>query len=340
MFHEILYKNQLVTDSKPYVLSFGQGTTEEKLLGGIDVKKFTDYGEIEYLLKNAFISYEVVIFEELFDAFPGVLLILKDILQSRIVRMGTQQQPIKTKMIIACTNRSREEVVTDLSTQALMERFLFEVSVSWSSHSPGDYLEALTRSTGEEYNVLMDSVCTTASKSNTANHTLSPRTVVKAYKSALINGLESLESIYGFNPTFVKAEMKAFDIKIKAFNEAQLISEALSKSQAIYQAIEDSKSSIKLIEAAKAIHLIKESISKVKVMDLNVKLYNANIYEINRMITKLYKSSKSFINKPKKGTLAYEIYASDPNKLNELLEKVQIRNYEEDEIITEVQDSI
>ena len=68
MFHEYLKKQGVVTKEKPFVMSLGQGTTEETLLGGIDLKKFQEEGEIIYLLRNAFVEHEVVILEEMFDA--------------------------------------------------------------------------------------------------------------------------------------------------------------------------------------------------------------------------------------------------------------------------------
>lgn len=209
LFAEHLSEKGIIT-TDPYVMAFGQGMTEEKLLGGINIKKFQNEGEIEYLLKNAFVSHEVVIFEELWDAFPAVLLILKDILQSKCVRMGNQVMPIKTKMVIACTNRSREEVVSDDSTEALMQRFFYEQEVVWSSWETSDYLGAFKAATGLEENPLMQSVATCCAESSKGEYKISPRTAGKALKSAQINGLQCLKGAYGLGKA-VKAELKVQD---------------------------------------------------------------------------------------------------------------------------------
>ncbi len=214
LFHEYLHKNNAVESAKPFIMSFGQGMTEEKLLGGIDMKTFQDSGEINYLLQNAFVQHEVVIFEELWDAFPAVLLILKDILQSKCVRMGNQVMPIKTKMVIACTNRSREEVVEDASTEALMQRFLFEKEVAWKSHTPGDYKSALNAASNTSTDTnIAEAVANICAASNNENYIVSPRTCGKAYKSALINGIESLKGMYGLGEGLASYEKIQKDIK-------------------------------------------------------------------------------------------------------------------------------
>ena len=77
----LMKDNGLIT-TDPFIISFGDGLTEESLLGGINIKKFKDTGELEYLFKNSFMESEIVIIEEIFDAPPQVLLSLKDILTS------------------------------------------------------------------------------------------------------------------------------------------------------------------------------------------------------------------------------------------------------------------
>lgn len=193
LFAELLFRKGYVQNPNPFILAFGQGMTEEKLLGGMDIKKFQDEGEIIYNLKNAFVSSEIVIFEELWDAFPAVLLILKDILQSRSVRMGNQVMPIKTKIVIACTNRSREEVVTDNSTAALLERFVFEKEVGWNAWEMDDYCLSFMAATGaNKITPEMEMVATICANSCTDEIKISPRTAGKALKSVMINGVECL----------------------------------------------------------------------------------------------------------------------------------------------------
>ncbi len=98
------------------------------------MKLFNKTGEIQYLVENSFMNHEYVIFEEAFDAPVYVLTILKDILTSRELRNGHQVFPIKTKMIVICTNHSRSVIADDLSIKALMERFPLELEVKWQSY--------------------------------------------------------------------------------------------------------------------------------------------------------------------------------------------------------------
>lgn len=129
----------------PFTMSFSSGMNVDVLLGGLDLKLFNETGKQQYLLENSFIEHEVVIFEELFDAYENVLMILKDILQSGYVRQGNQLVKIKTKMIIACTNKGYEEIMVDDSTQALLQRFHLIEEIKWATHTEKDYLAALTK---------------------------------------------------------------------------------------------------------------------------------------------------------------------------------------------------
>lgn len=197
LFFSYLKENSLVEDEQPFVLSFGQGMTEERLFSGIDIKRFQDEGELVYNLKKAFVSYEVVIFEELFDAFAGVLLILKDVLQSGEVRMGDTRYPLRTKIVIACTNRSYDEVVIDNSTAALMERFVFQEEVTWNSWEASDYTQALGKNYNGEFLPLVADIC---AKSSKGEKKVSPRTAFKALKSVIRNNtINCLKSMLGID---------------------------------------------------------------------------------------------------------------------------------------------
>jgi MoxR-like ATPase/uncharacterized protein YfkK (UPF0435 family) len=106
-----------------FIKSLSEATTEEDLFGGINMKKMTDEGIIEYNCHNSFANKEIVIFEEIFDANPRVLAALKDTLTSKEIRNGNQRFPIKTKIIIGLTNKTYDEVIEDDSTEALTQRF-------------------------------------------------------------------------------------------------------------------------------------------------------------------------------------------------------------------------
>jgi len=212
-------------------------------LGGLDIKKFQEEGEIIYLLKNAFVSSEFVIFEELWDAFPSVLLILKDILTSGYVRIGNESFKIKTKMIVACTNRGREEVVSDNSTEALMQRFLFEKEIVWTTHTSAEYRQALTKAVKNVNENAAKAVGKICGKVAEGEYIPSPRTAYKAYKSYVVNGAESLVGIYGFEKVIKKqqqeiAEQIAWDAVIDVYhNLKKLVKTDLSNVHSFWKVL-------------------------------------------------------------------------------------------------------
>lgn len=106
-----------------FVKSLSEATTEEDLFGGINVKKLSETGVVEFNCENSFANKEIVVFEEIFDANPRVLAALKDTLTAKEIRNGNQRFPMKTKVIIGLTNRTYEEVIQDDSTEALTQRF-------------------------------------------------------------------------------------------------------------------------------------------------------------------------------------------------------------------------
>lgn len=114
-----------------FIKSLSEATTEEDLFGGINIKKMTEEGVVEYICENSFANKEIVIFEEIFDANPRVLAALKDTLTSKEIRNGNQRFPIKTKIIIGLTNKTYEEVIQDDSTEALTQRFPISYKVEY-----------------------------------------------------------------------------------------------------------------------------------------------------------------------------------------------------------------
>lgn len=124
---------------EPFIQTMGSGMTTDRLFGGLDIPRFNATGKVEYLVENSFMNQEYVIFEELFDAPDYILEQLKDILSSKVFRNGGQIYPIKTKLIICCTNKTREEFSKNNSLKALMERFPLELKVQWTDHTRLNY---------------------------------------------------------------------------------------------------------------------------------------------------------------------------------------------------------
>jgi hypothetical protein len=177
-------------------------------------------------------NHEYVIFEEAFDAPVYVLTILKDILTSRELRNGHQVFPIKTKMIVICTNHSRSVIADDLSIKALMERFPLELEVKWQSYHEANYQTMFnivfgSSTTVKDYNVI-SKLCGTLYSEGT---TISPRTAVKMAK------------IYS---TVGAAGLKFFaDVPKSAYEELAKIEESSRKDAESLQVITSFEEDIK-----------------------------------------------------------------------------------------------
>lgn len=135
-------------DLNPYIITMGTGMTTDRLFGGFNIPILEKEGKIEYLVENSFMNHEYVIFEEMMDAPDFILEQLKDILSSGVFRNGTQEFEIKTKFIVACTNRTREEFSKNASLKALMERFPLELNVIWDNYNETSYNTLLERRFG------------------------------------------------------------------------------------------------------------------------------------------------------------------------------------------------
>ena len=202
---------------EPYVITMGTGMTAERLFGGLNVANLRPEGngKIEYLVDNSFMNYEYVVFEELFDAPDFILEQLKDILSSGIYRNGTQIYPIKTKFIICCTNRTRDEFSKNMSLKALMERFPLELNVIWDNYTEISYNKLLESKFGVDN---VDPVIPYLLQEYARNGiTISPRIAVTAYQVYDQCGPESLSFIAEFSkkPSLIAEAIKKFESTIK-----------------------------------------------------------------------------------------------------------------------------
>jgi hypothetical protein len=199
----------------PYVITMGTGMTTDRLFGGLDIPTFEKTGKIEYLVDNSFMNHEYVIFEELFDAPDFILEQLKDILSSKIFRNGTQIFPIKTKFIICCTNRTREEFSKNASLKALMERFPLELNVVWDNYTEASYNKLLETKFGKGN---VDPIIPyLLQEYHRGGITISPRVAVTAYTVYEECGPDSLNFIAEFSkkPALIAETLKKYQSTLK-----------------------------------------------------------------------------------------------------------------------------
>ena len=238
MIREILTTAGIM--DKSFIMSCGEDTDESKLYGGIDIPAMKE-GKLRYNIKDSFINYPIVVFEELLDAQVNALLSLKDTLEAREFRKGSQRQKIRTKMVIALTNKSPEEVSQmGPYAEALMQRFRIELEHKWSSHTRQDYLELLhgrfKPSTDKEKKIInaMSGILETISKKKEC---ICPRIAIAATKVALSGGSSSIEDILN-NISFVHG-LAGMESTYETMKRDMMINEEQSKIQEAYAKIED-----------------------------------------------------------------------------------------------------
>lgn len=222
---EFFYEKQI----NPYIITMGTGMTTDRLFGGINIPAFEKEGKLEYLIENSFMNHEYVIFEEMMDAPDYILEQLKDILSSGIFRNGTQVYPIKTRFIVCCTNRTREEFSKNDSLRALMERFPLELNVIWDNYNEISYNTLL----GKRYGVgHVDPIIPFILHEYVKNGiTISPRIALDSYQIYEECGPESLHFIAEFakKPALIVDALKKFQSVIKFKELGSEIEEIISK---------------------------------------------------------------------------------------------------------------
>ena len=191
--------------NESFVQACGEGLTEDKLFGGIDMKEFQKTGEIKHLVQNSFMNKKYVVFEELLDSRMNVLLSLKDILTSGWFRQGKQQFKIRTEFIICLTNRTKQEVSEDNSIKALLERFPLEMKVEWPKYENEDYQNMFVKVLKNNYHEVAQ-VCQLI---NESGDFVSPRTAIHmAQVYAKTNNLIDLKYFGATADIIAKMEKK------------------------------------------------------------------------------------------------------------------------------------
>jgi len=131
-----------IEDVDPFLKSLGQGTTPEELFGGIDFKKFDTERIMEFATESSFMSHEVAVFEETFDAPERSLNFLKDVLTAQELRNGTQRVKLVNRVLAAATNMSPTQIASaNRSVAALIERFPLQWEVKWPSYTADNFTQ-------------------------------------------------------------------------------------------------------------------------------------------------------------------------------------------------------
>lgn len=193
----------------------GNGTTADRLFGGVDIKEFTTSGKINYLLENSWMNHQYVIFEEMLDAPSEILEQLKDIISSGYFRAGGQKYKIKTEFIVCCTNRNRNEFAKTMSLKALMERFPLQKEFKWDKYNAVTYTKLIESRLGHNYlNPMLISIMEEYAAESI---NISPRIAIKASELVYECGIDCIEYIAEFQekPDIIKNAKIKFSFRIK-----------------------------------------------------------------------------------------------------------------------------
>lgn len=199
----------------PYIMTCGAGLTAEKLFGGFDIKEYNESGKLHYLLDNSLFNHEYVILEEMMDAPDYILETLKDSLSSGFYRNGSQVYTIKTRFIIACTNKTRADFSKNDSLKALMERFPLEHNVIWDNYNKLTYNTLLERTFGEGK---VDPVIPfILEEYHISGITISPRIALDSYEIYEVCGPNDLTFIADFakKPEIISEGLKKYEVTMK-----------------------------------------------------------------------------------------------------------------------------
>lgn len=284
----------------PYVITMGSGMNTDRLFGGIDLKVFNDTGKLEYLVDNSFMNHEIAIFEELFDAPDFILEQLKDILSSGVFRNGGQNFEIKTKVIICCTNKTRDEFAKNNSLKALMERFPLELEVKWNDHNRITYGKLLDATFGG-HDPMLTYILEEFAKNGS---TISPRIAIKAAEVMDKCGPECLTLVADFNskPKILKDAIAKFK---SIYEIGQLVKEVEELMENFNNITLDNIINVK--EATSVNKKIKSALVKMK----GIKADDATSVSLSQAI-------KKFENVHDKNTKNLEVVVKVDPSLNEL----------------------
>lgn len=227
LLHKV--KEEGLTEKDIFVKSLSIGTTVDDLFGGINIKELTETGNIRYNLEDSMFNSKYVILEEAFDAPPQVLSALKDAITSGYVRNGNQVFKVKTKFIIICTNKTKDEIAINDSTRALVERFPLSLRVFWEDFKYQKYykLGIVNGINIKEDKVLNDVILALTRNLEDSEIYISPRIfkkMLKVYKAGGVSALGFIEELAACDINSIFTDTEAFQfIAIKT--EKRIIAE-------------------------------------------------------------------------------------------------------------------
>ena len=209
-------------ESGVFTQSFGEGMDESMLWGGIDFKYLEEHKKLRYAPQDSFLNYECAVFEEIFDAPATVILSLKDTLTAKILRKGEQQFKMKTRCIIALTNREPQEI-SDLgpAAHALIERFPLQYNLKWDSYTEKDYRSMFNKRYERKHTEIKTQLASIIAVAVEKGSMISPRTAMHALEVCIVNedrgsdAYNCLKFVPGFEGIMDNIHQEIYESKIR-----------------------------------------------------------------------------------------------------------------------------
>lgn len=298
-----VFKALAETTENIFIQSFGEGMTEAKLFGGLDMKALNDpeNPKMRFCPQDSFLPRKYVLFEELFDAPPVVLLALKDTLMDKKLNNGAQVFPMSTELLVGATNKDPVEI-SDLgdSAHALVERFPLQLSVEWDTYEQKDFVELFDKVQSKSPVILGSSlkgiIAQLIAEAHAKGEWISPRQAVvcadAVRASAIINnrdeateddliGIQFIPGTQG-----VLADMDASLKRIKAVAEAENqlcgIEAAIAAQK---NAMESRLTPIKYLQVVKRLQKAEDSLNNLKLPDELIKRRNDARQQCTKLIS-------------------------------------------------------
>lgn len=274
---------EVVDEEQIFVQSFGEGMDEATLWGGLDFRALEDEKVLRYHPENSFLAKDYAVFEEIFDAPASVLLALKDTLTAKKLRKGSQVFGMKTKVIIAITNKDPDEI-SDLgpAAAALVERFPLQLKVEWPSYNGADYLGLFQKVSpflsGADLNGTTAVLAEVFAKAADGDEVISPRTAVHALgvvkTAAAIRGSDRVDKQDLLDLCFLPG-MEEFAENLReeldaAYERAEVEANIAAAERTLRQLINDldgSDTPIKALQVAKRMISFQDEVANLKVTD-------------------------------------------------------------------------
>jgi MoxR-like ATPase len=270
--------------AEPFVQSFGEGMDEATLWGGLDFQALESEKVLRYYPEESFLASEYVIFEELFDAPPAVLLALKDTLTSRVLRKGAQKFAMRTESVIALTNKDPAEIADmGAAYQALIERFPLVLKVEWSDYRAQEYQQLFDKVEpqlgGANLNGLAPVLAELMAKVvENGDDPISPRSAIHAIgvikTAAELRGSDTCEKEDLLDLRFVdgfegmaETLQEDLDRATEHAAAAENIAQFKGRISSLAYRLHDASSPIKALQIGKAAQALIDELSRLKVPD-------------------------------------------------------------------------